>query len=56
MKWIQTHDTAYTHTFELETDASIIINVSGKIQDAVKKLKKAFGADVEILTFDDMED
>ena len=55
MKWIQTHDLAYTHEFELASDESTTIKVVGDIEKAKLKLRLLFGSDVEIVTFDDMD-
>jgi len=55
MKWIQCNDLAYTHTFELESDESTTIKIVGDIEKAKHKLRLIFGADVEIVTFEDMD-
>ncbi|MDO7285868.1 MULTISPECIES: hypothetical protein [Shouchella] len=56
MKWIQTHDQGYTHEFELEGDRSITRKIVGIIDSAKSKLRSLFGSDVEIDTFDEMDE
>jgi hypothetical protein len=56
MKWIQCNDLAYTHEFELEGDESTVIKLTGDIEKVKRKLRLIFGSNVEIVTFEDMED
>lgn len=55
MKWVQINDLGLTHVFELEGDESTTIHLVGDIEKVERKLKKIFGANVEIETFQDME-
>ncbi|MBM4765458.1 hypothetical protein [Bacillus sp. B15-48] len=55
MKLVQIADSGYTHEFEVESDKTITIHVSGERRSALRKLKNAFPG-VEIVTFDEMED
>lgn len=56
MKWVQVNDLGLTHAFELEGDESTTIHLVGDIKTVKYKLKKIFGSNVEIVTFEDMED
>lgn len=56
MKLVQITDSGYTFEFELEGEEAITIKVTGERKEAMRKLKKAFGPDVKIVTFDDMDD